>query len=576
MADYQQWNESIIRFHTRNVPKGGSIYLTVNEDSISMIGKAMLGINSKDEACTDFLEAVKDACIRNRLINLDGFEGIDEESELPKGVAFLSCMVLAAHKMSGKGGIDHTNYFMRLRELLGLDDGGQGRPEGLGVGHEEPLWRSWRRWLETNGWTNTAESGTEGPMRYISYPIGQALLRDDDAEYLKRKYRTELSESMAFKGYDEAQLAGWLLRHRINRSHLRSGFESPDPNRSSAFFDEAYKVYQSLDWDGEIVNGELDVVRSKKIIAGILYQPSMRSGLDYRLLPRVPAHWQGEHMAVVSPSGERMSFERGRTGLFKPLWHASPFSAQDGQGQSFAVEGSDCFEEVILPARRFWLLTPDPEDEERGALATWEKYPSLMGKKFLLLVEGGLDGLLASQMMKYRNSSLVEWDKGPIEKDGWTEFHGCMVLSASWDSIIPDEGSEELHEALKPAMRATIALSGGLRAPGQGAWLEGFPPLVTIYGFEREFTLRVTKHGNIIDEGPCLAQTPFSLDACASPALYRLEVLWGHKIVAGRAMRVTTWEGLEASPVDCAKWSGSGAVKVSGPRIVVEKAVGNG
>lgn len=570
MADYQQWNEAIIRFHTRNVPKGSAVYLTVNEEAIGMIGKAMLGINSKAEAYDDFIRAVKETCTtstRGRLeVHVEDLKGIDEESGLPKGIAFLSIMVLAAHRMARNERINGNNYFQRLKQVLGFGDEEPGHPPGLGVGAETPYWNSWGTWLEARGWISTAEQG-EGPMRYISYPIGQALLRDDDVAYLRVLFKDNLSEPEALRALDEAQLAGWLLRQRLNRIHLRSGFESPDPDRSAAFFDEAYKVYQGIDWDEGLAGVGGESIGPRKIVAGIFFHKLKTGGDAYMMFPRIPAEWQDERMSAESPSGVWMPLKQYRAGLFRPMWQVDPFI---GQRQSFPVEGSGSFDEIILPQRRFWILSPDPEDDS-GALATWEKYASLMGKKFLLLVEGGIDGLLASQMLRYRDASLVDWDKGPVDKGRWTEFHGCMVLSASWDSLIPDVDAEELHEALKPAMRATISLTKGLRAPGQAAWLEGFPPSASIYGFEKEFSFRVFDGDTVVYDRQHAAQSPFGLEECRRAGVYRLEALWGRQVVAAKALRIILWDHLESSPSPTEKWQDTGPALISGARTQLKE-----
>ena len=82
----------------------------------------------------------------------------------PNCVVFLAAMVLAAHHMIGEETIEETilqtNYFKRLRQVLGLSDEETGRPEGLlPTGIEENLWHTWNRWLINNGWLHSAEHG---------------------------------------------------------------------------------------------------------------------------------------------------------------------------------------------------------------------------------------------------------------------------------------------------------------------------------------------------------------------------------------------------------------------------------
>jgi hypothetical protein len=60
-------------------------------------------------------------------------------------------MVLAAYNMQEEEGINETNYFLRLRELLDLPPV-QRRPEGMTpAGAEEPLWQNWNNYLAAMG-----------------------------------------------------------------------------------------------------------------------------------------------------------------------------------------------------------------------------------------------------------------------------------------------------------------------------------------------------------------------------------------------------------------------------------------
>ena len=95
------------------------------------------------------------------------------------------------------------------------------------------------------------------------------------------------------------------------------------------------------------------------------------------------------------------------------------------------------------------------------------------------------------EMNKFKQQQLINWDGEPhFNADtGSLEYRGCMILSSHWDGVIPSDQCPGLYEALKPKQFATISLAGGVRAPGQNAWLVGHPPKVTIYGFEEEFGL---------------------------------------------------------------------------------------
>ncbi|MBN9494965.1 hypothetical protein J0H33_16705, partial [bacterium] len=89
----------------------------------------------------------------------------DDLDEPPDSVAFLGATVLAASRMADDAVISELNYFLRLREVLGVDvdAGGQTtRPVGLSTGAEEAFWQSWNRWLNRKGLLATADRGPEG------------------------------------------------------------------------------------------------------------------------------------------------------------------------------------------------------------------------------------------------------------------------------------------------------------------------------------------------------------------------------------------------------------------------------
>ena len=61
------------------------------------------------------------------------------------------------------------------------------------------------------------------------------------------------------------------------------------------------------------------------------------------------------------------------------------------------------------------------------------------------------------------------------------EYRECMITSQSWEGIIPQY--QDLYDALKPSVSATISFKGGLRIPNQRGWLEGYAPEMTIIAF---------------------------------------------------------------------------------------------
>jgi hypothetical protein len=576
MPDYETWNTAIIDFFTYDIRKGKGVYLTVNHKTLQDIGKSYLDLDS-EIAISKFINAVKEKCIKHengvKHVSLTSLRTNDAEGK-PLGVAFLSAMVLAAYQMSGKDEIDNTNYFKRLCELLDVVQCGQGsRPLGMELDHnadedrgaEVSLWLTWNAWLESKGLAFTARPVKEGPLRYLNYTIEQSLLRSDDVEFLQKVFSSHLIIPEAIRSLDETQLRDWMLRQHFNRRHLRAGLESPDVDRASAFFDEAYEVYriwgQSKENDGE-------AFASRRLNAGI-QRRSFKGLVSYWLLPRRPIRWKTVQLKVINFDGESKILEPYRDGLFEPIWPIEPFV---DTAKSFLVEGDDTIRDIIFPKRDFWILTPDPEDKY-GLYATWEKYPTGNEKKYLILLKGNADSKLSTQMRIFKEYKLLDWDSEPQIKDGWVEYHGCMVLSSAWDCINPIPEAEEFFHSLKPKENVTASLSGGLKAPQQAAWLVDYPPSLILHGFEKNFKVIVKLGNNELKKETVEAQNLFSLSVCKDPGMYNIEVMWDNKLVANRSLKIISWDDISANTIDCVKWVEIGKNKICGPLIQNEEVL---
>lgn len=568
MAGYTDWNNAIIDYFTSGVAAGGSIYLSVNDDALEYIGNKHLSLGP-DVARLDFIRSVQTECTRiengRRKVFLKGVASVCEDGR-PKGVAFLGVMVLAAHEMQydPHHHIDGTNYFKRFNELLGLAAGPQSRPVGMSAGDEEPLWEAWNRWLESKGWRSTAQKG-EGPHAYVNYPIEQALLRKDDEAHIEDMFRREFT-SAGDRAKDESQLGMWLMRRQFSRLHLARGFAGHDPARTSAFIDSAFRVYQSVDWDQP--SGTKRRSSSQKIVGGLIRSVTLQGKLAYRLLPRKPPNWKNTPLEVEGPDGIA-NLNDYKSGMFMPLWvMESPFPEMP---LDYPVSGDPAIEQIGFPKRDFWILTQDADDP-LGNYATWDKYPSLLGKKFILTVKGNDGSALAREVAKYKEEGLVGYEKAFQDPRGWVEFRGCMVLSRAWDCIVPPPEAEALYDALRPSVFASLVFKGGLKLPDSPTWIEGFPPELCIYGFEKNFHVKVTSHsGEGMDEFTLQEQATKPLVMCGEPGVYLIKAYWATTLVASKILKVIPWGEIEPSSTPTDTTYKLGGLAFQGPVVTREE-----
>lgn len=535
MANYEVWNRAMVEYFIAGAPKGSHIFLSVDEEALEQIASGFLGEQTTGDPAKDFVAAVRARC----LCKLDTSVSIGDLrssiSSLPKGVAFLGLLVLAAYAMQEEEGIDESNYFRRLREILGLP-AKTGRPDGLPPGAEEPLWRAWNQHLIALGFQPTAERG-EGPQKYLRYVLSQAILRESDKQHLEQRFL----EANLVQHMDCDQLGSWLSRQQFTRKHLLEGFRHRDPGRVWEFFRAAHRVYEAEDWVQGRNRKQKKRTSARNIECGLYRTEELSGTQSYWLFPKQPARVKSLALTVsISGSAEMLPLRTLRAGFYAPLKEQQPFVRRAIEGK---VEGDSNVQKLLFPKRDFWILMRDPEDPY-GAWATWKPYLEL-GEKFMLLCESDL---LNEEMGRIRTAKLIDWERC-MQCDGWIEYHDCMVLSYDWGGFNASPECSSLVDALTPRTIASISFAGGLWDPNQNAWLEGFAPSVKVYGFENSFEVILrSAHDDEVLHEEIERQTELSLPTDLEPGNYKIEASWNGRKVATRLLRIVGWANIQACP----------------------------
>ena len=150
--------------------------------------------------------------------------------------------------------------------------------------------------MALNGLKPTAKGGQAASIHY--YPIEQALLRKDDRRHLEARFRNAFKTPQERMLY-EAQLASWLVRQTFTRKHLQAGFSNQDPDRTSAFADAAFRIYQAMDWNTAAPSHAGQGNDKIKLTGGIIRKVSVRGGVQYLLLARKPTRWKSSELTVA-------------------------------------------------------------------------------------------------------------------------------------------------------------------------------------------------------------------------------------------------------------------------------------
>jgi len=535
MANYTEWNQALISYFLKGVPRGSKIYLSVDDDVLDRMGQGFfLTLSGSDNWSDDFQEAIRKDVIIDKQVNLNRIQGRDKNDN-PNCVAFLGACVLAAYRMANEDKISELNYFKRLREILNLP--GSPRPQGMKSGKdaEEPLWKAWNYWLWEQGFQPSAYPG-RGPQKYINYPISQCLLRQAD----KDKLQVLFAAKQWTVSWDAQTLLTQIRREPL--SHHLQELVMENKQRTEIVAEVIHEVYQQWQVQGSPATpNKVGRTWSRNLFAGLYRVEDPFFGqVDYYLYPKQQRGRQLESVQVEYENRTQTLSEE-RPGWYLPI--GNPLKVDDlEQGLRCSVVSPPELDQLILPARDFWLLIPDAENPDSGVYASWGT-PAL-GTAFILLCKREL----LNDIYRLRDERLLEWSGEPepiAENSNWVELTQCLVTSQAYDGVFMD--NQTLKDALQPRVRLSISFSGGLRVPNQRGWLAGHCPQVTVFGFAPRVELEVS---NLLNEQVIVTRSqkmnqPLSLDLPGT-GLYLVRATYG-KESAERLVRILDWNSLELS-----------------------------
>lgn len=551
MASYDEWNHALHSYFTEGIQRGTSVFLSVDEDVLYQIGHNLQ--LKAEEITNDFSQAIRRKIVLEDRINLSEVEGRNTDDE-PQGLAFLAAMVLAASRMADSGDISGINYFKRLREVLSLPIE-EGRPQGMGPGVEESLWREWALWLQENGFLPSARRG-EGPHTYIEYPISQALLRSADKVRLRKLFR----EKHWPQGWNMERLAHHIRRESIYLSqHLQDLLHSHG-QRYQAAVEAIHEVYESYDFQqiDQIITAP--ALRTPHLTAELFRSEDPFSHqVQYYIYPHGPRRWHANQIQIAV-SGDVFTLVEERPSWYTPTVPVTEETLD--QGAKYKIEYPSDVDWLMFPDRQFWILIPDPDNPDSGSYASWGTPP--LGTSFILLCIKDL----VPQLMDLRNERLIQWkgDPQPLTNyEQWVEIQYCMVLEQAWSGVFIE--NQELKEALVPHRSLSVSLSGGLRVPGLRAWIEGHGPQLTIFGFDTEADVTIIR---AIDECKIIEQSqktniPFTIE-WPGPGDYRIEATCVSD-TAESLVKIVAWDQLSSSVVDLREKIALGTWSISGAKI---------
>ena len=223
--DYEQWNQAIISYFFEECEPGEIVFLQTNDETLGEI--------ASQDAAESLITAVKNEVVKaGDRINLWSIDPtnpwISFQGKEPPQVAFLALTVLAASRMESSFSISHTNYYLRLNELL-FDKSNQGIPKGIKRQDFAKLWKHLQKSVSAH--YDVELYLTEGSLsrRYVWYPISQSLISKRDLPVI---YQFFASNNLhPFSKVSDNQLLNQLrywydfenlsarIRHHIDNEH---------------------------------------------------------------------------------------------------------------------------------------------------------------------------------------------------------------------------------------------------------------------------------------------------------------------------------------------------------------------
>lgn len=543
MPNYNEWNRAIVRHCCQGRAKGSKVYLNIDEDALSLIGLSF-STSLNTTAVEDFQRAVKQKVVCGEKINLERIEGLDNK-QIPECIAFLGLCVLAAYYMANEEEISDSNYFQRFNHLLGVRAScNSSRPKGMKFGSkaEEPLWQKWNSWLLRQGFQYSAYRGEGHSNKFINYPISQCLLRQADKDKLINLF----SQKRWTNAWDSSKLFSQIKREaQQNRlAFYLNKLVLQERQCHEALAESIHEIYQQWLAQGSPKPDKVRFQRrswSRNLFAGLYRtEDPFLGNVEYFLYPKLQKGRTLENLKIEYQN-QHHPLHADRYGWYLPLEELLTIHNLDN-GAKYPIIPNTEVEQLIFPARDFWILINDPENSDSSDFASWGS-PSL-GTNFILLCKQEV----YKDLERLKDEKLINWSGEPQPVDNnsnWIELHQCMVLSQAWDSVFIEH--QELKDALQPLEKLSISLSGGLRVSNENAWLENYHPKITIWGCIPKATLEIIDLGTnqTVLKEYIITNQPFVLESLKL-GIYILRASFGKESVE-KCLRLLSWSELNFS-----------------------------
>jgi len=404
-------------------------------------------------------------------------------SRLPPPFTSLLCLLsLAAEKMTSEDGKSQTNYYVRLNDLLGINENDSlARSIKNNSRLTEKFWLQLNKWLVKNDFDfgiPTAKAFFPN-WKYVSYAWSQALIRDADRQnldtfFLARNFYPKQSISeMEMK----LHLNEWMMPNKASSNLLRIW---NDENSKDKVVDASIEYLQEWKGSGKIGEFDTNMKRELLMICSISDFPRKLNlemvsfGIpnieDYKfILDEEDINYQNEFLEIYKNDIKDFSFKNFMGHEFSILTNIKDIFNYLLQTKFF-LKTNEADVKLAFNPKPYRIFMKDDNSSffrEIPRVLFFKTQMILCASGWSKKVEGHLSKSARPGYKKFKHSELNGLP------DSWDLFTDVEILSKF-------ETSDNNLDALVPYSDGLmIELSGGLKL-NQSFYHSLFPPVLKV------------------------------------------------------------------------------------------------
>ena len=402
-------------------------------------------------------------------------------------VATLAIFSLAAERMAHGAGMNASNYYGRLSELLG------GFPDRLGASfrkHSEPMWNGLNLWLLTLDGERGTPSAYSIGLRYVGVPMSQALVREADRRRLEGFFTDfDLAPRSAIPALElEPLLTAWFQR-QDRGSHLKKlwGKSSLQPRIAEIASIELEA------WNGVDASDSSHGAARGRITLALQSRSFPRRSI--RLFPLFFLAGPGHPREVeLVAADEKIDAELEPTG---ELQGAMAFQDRGLIDSSSLLGGVLQIQDAITGevTRQPRSMVVFRKDDLSGL---WlETKQVLLGDDVIVLASERITPAVSALLVQVARPGWSQSSDRAGLPEGWTLFESLEIFSHP-------AGEQSLNQdlqALLPLTSSQLKFAGGMSLPGatRNRWHSSRPPEIRALNDGDHFSLHLIDLGDMDD-----------------------------------------------------------------------------